>query len=69
MASRVRKYQRWMQAQGRQPQLVTGNEALQLPAKFQAEEVLFALARGPECFDFDFYMSRNRDLGVLVGNR
>ncbi len=69
MASRVRKYQRWIEAQGRRPELVTGNEAQAQPAKFQADEVLFALARGAACFDFDFYMSRNRDLSVLAGSR
>jgi len=42
--------------------LITSNEYLSDTPRFKIPRVLEAKARGPECFDFEFYKSQNRDL-------
>lgn len=67
MDERIRKYQAWLASRGREPALVLGNEVLQQPDKFRAEEVLMALARGSRCFDFDYYVAHNHDVVAARG--
>lgn len=45
--------------------LVSSNEYVTNQAKFKMPKILEAKARGSTCFDFDFYIQHNADLGVL----
>jgi hypothetical protein len=46
---------------------VVRNELLHQPFRYQADEVLLMLARGPDCFDHKLYVTANKDLAGLAG--
>lgn len=39
------------------------------PAPFREQRIGYLLQRGPECFDFEYYLAQNSDLRCRQGKR
>lgn len=62
------KYQQWMKAAAAYKPVVNSNEWTADPWKMRATKMAGMNARGPGCFDFEYYVANNPDVASEAGD-